>query len=90
MKKNVDVLLNEEKAKLADLEGKKAAIDKKIKTTKANIERLTYILNQEKVCALTSALDSKGLDFDDVLSALQSGDLATLQNKLNNAEDNRA
>lgn len=88
MKKTLDELIAEENTKLNKLVDKRAKIDDAIKKAKSNIDKYTLAKDREKVTALSNALDGKGVNIDDVLAAIQSGDLLSLQEKMENTENN--
>lgn len=80
--KTLDSVIAAEKAKLAKLEEKQADIAIKIKTCKSNINKYTLMKNSNQFNALSNALDGKGISIEDILSAVSSGDLLGLQEKL--------
>lgn len=86
--KDLDKLIAEETEKLNKLAEKRAKIDDAIKKAKSNIEKYTLAKDREKVAALSNALDGKGVSFDDILAAVQNGDLLSLQEKMEKLGDN--
>ena len=85
--KTLDSMIAAEQAKLEKLEEKASEIGKKIKACKANIEKYTLMKNNQKFNDLSNALDGKGISIEDILSAVASGDLLSLQDKIENAEN---
>lgn len=85
--KTLDGAIAAEKAKLAKLEEKQADIAIKIKACKSNINKYTLMKNSNQFNALSNALDGKGISIEDILSAVSSGDLLGLQEKLETASE---
>ena len=81
-KKTLDDLIAAKKDDLAKLEEKKAALDRRIRACKADIEKYTMMKNHEQLNAISNALDNRGVSIEDVLAAIASGDLLTLQEKM--------
>lgn len=75
-----------EQAKLDKLEEKQEDLSRKIKTCKANIEKYKLMKNNLQFNALSNALDEKGIGLDEIMSAISSGDLISLQKKLGDIE----
>jgi hypothetical protein len=46
--------------------------------------------NNQQFNALSNALDGKGISIEDILSAVAAGDLLSLQDKIENAENSSA
>lgn len=88
--KTLDSMIAAEQEKLDKLEEKASEIGKKIKACKANIERYTLMKNNQQFNALSNALDGKGISIEDILSAVAAGDLLSLQDKIENAENSSA
>lgn len=84
--KNMENKLNEkivkEQEKLNTYKEKRADLDEKIKECEANIERLTLTKNSQKYEVFSNTVQKNGLTMDDILSALQSGDFLSLQEKM--------
>lgn len=85
--KSLDELIAEETVKLDRLNERRARIDEAIKKSKANISKYTLAKDTAKVTALSNALDGKGVSLDDVLAAIQAGDLLSLQEKMEQMEN---
>lgn len=88
--KTLDSMIRAEQEKLDKLEEKASEIGKKIKACEANIERYTMMKNNQKFNTLSNALDGKGISIEDILSAVVAGDLLSLQDKIENAENSSA
>jgi len=82
--KDIELLIQNEKKKLESLKDKKTTIDENIKRCKANIEKYTLLQNSSKYNDFTTILEDKGVSFEEIMSALQSGDLLALQEKIEN------
>ena len=78
-------VIEKEKAKLRTLEVKKATIEDKIKKCRGSIQKYELMQNNAMFTSFTSLLDNKGVSFEDILSALQCGDLLGLQEKIDSA-----
>ena len=71
-----------EENKLIALENKRDELDNAIKECKAEIARLKEQANQEKLQAIGAATVGKNISLDELLLAIASGDLLTLQEKI--------
>lgn len=71
-----------EESKLNTYKERRAKLDEKIRECEANIERLTLIKNSQRYKAFSNTVQKNGLTMDDILSALQSGDFLSLQEKI--------
>ena len=61
---------------------------KKIKECESNIERLTLLKDNQKYTSFANSVQKKGLTVEDIISALQTGDFLSLQEKIeSNAEE---
>lgn len=76
------ILIKKEKERLSSLEDKRTLIDEKIRKSKDTINKYTLMENSAKYSSFTGMLESTGLAFDEILLAIQSGDLLSLQEKL--------
>jgi hypothetical protein len=75
-------LMENEQKRLASLKEKRAAIDEKIRKSEGIIQKYTLMQNSAKFSSFTDILQGTGLAFDEILSAIKSGDLLSLQEKL--------
>lgn len=71
-----------EQQRLKELKEKRQKLDEKIKLAEANIEKYTNMINQKKFSQVTDVLNSTGLSIDEVMAAIQKGDLLSLQEKI--------
>lgn len=74
--------LKKEQDKLNTFKQKRAVLDDKIKECESNIERLTLIKNSQKYKSFSESIQKNGLTVEDIISALQSGDFLSLQEKI--------
>ena len=74
--------IEQETIKLNDLLKKRADLDRKIKKTQSSLEKYQLIRNNEKYSAIEKATKDTGISVEDVLAALQSGDLLGLQERI--------
>lgn len=68
--------------KKAEYEEKIKEIDEKINQSDAKIDEYIVMQNAQRYKALTSAAAAGGIDIDDILMALQTGDLLSLQERI--------
>lgn len=84
----IDEKLKKEKENLKKFKERRASLDEKIKESESNIERLTLLRDNQKYNSFATSVKKKGLTFDDIVSALQTGDFLSLQEKFeSNAEE---
>ena len=64
-------------------------IEEKLKKEcESNIERLTLLKDNQKYTSFANSVQKKGLTVEDIISALQTGDFLSLQEKIeSNAEE---
>lgn len=75
-------LITKEKNSLKKLYEKRAEIDAKIKKGEAKLQEYEMMSNSQQFGTLTSAISKSGLSVDDLLAAIKSGDLLSLQEKM--------
>ncbi|MBD5403032.1 hypothetical protein HDR58_09625 [bacterium] len=78
----LDNLIAAEEEKLLKLEEKQNDLNRKIKDCKSNIEKYKLMKNNEQFSALSNALDGKGISIEEVMDAISSGNLLSLQEKI--------
>ena len=76
-----------ETAKLATLTKKRDDLDKKIKKVQANLEKYKLIQNSNKYSAIEESAQIMGVSIEDVLAALKSGDMLSLQERMEAAQE---
>lgn len=74
--------IKQESAKLDELMAKKADLDRKIKKSQEKLEKYRLVQNNEKFSAIEKATQGTGVSMDELLAALQSGDLIGLQERI--------
>lgn len=74
--------IEQETKKLNDLMERRTVLDRKIKKAQENLEKYRLIQNNQKFTALEEATVGKGVSVEDILNALQSGDLLALQERI--------
>lgn len=80
--------LKKEQENLMKFKEKRATLDEKIKECESNIERLTLLKDNQKYTSFANSVQKKGLTVEDIISALQTGDFLSLQEKIeSNAEE---
>lgn len=84
--KNIQEKLQKEQEKLATLEEKRKDIEDKIKVCKANITKLEMTINNAQMGDILAALKEKGLTVEQMVAAINEGNLLTLQESMENAQ----
>ena len=74
--------LEKDRETLAKLKEKRNSIDEKIKKVEESIKYNTMLLDQKKFSEVNNVLKGKDLSIDEILKAIQSGDLLSLQEKM--------
>lgn len=82
--------IEKEKKKLQALKEQKAVLDEKIKKSEAEIERCEMIVNQQKYSLAASVFENKGITLDEILQAVQAGDMLSLQEKMERITEEKA
>ena len=80
-------LIEKEKNTLNKLYSQKEALDAKIKKSQTKLAEYEMLANNQKYGTLTSVASKSGLSVDDLLAALQSGDLLALQERMEAAQN---
>lgn len=83
---NIGELITAEQQKLETLLSKREALDKRIKGVKTNIEKYEIMQSKSQSNILSSVLANAGVSFEDIITALSSGDIPTLQQKIEHAK----
>lgn len=84
----IEEKLKKEQENLMKFKKKRATLDEKIKECESNIERLTLLKDNQKYTSFANSVQKKGLTVEDIISALQTGDFLSLQEKIeSNAEE---
>lgn len=78
--------IKQESEKLKGLREKRAELDQKIKKSESVLERFQLMQNNEQYEAIQKATENSGLSIDDILSALHSGDMLGLQERMEAAK----
>ena len=78
--------IKQESEKLKGLREKRAELDQKIKKSESILERYQLMQNNEQYEAIQKATENSGLSIDDILSALNSGDMLGLQERMEAAK----
>lgn len=83
----LDSLIEAEQKKLDKLENRMVELEKKIRTSKTNIEKYTLMKNSQQFNSFSNTLSAKGISFEEILTAISEGDLLSLQEKIDSAID---
>lgn len=76
-----------ETQKLATLTKKRDDLDRKIKKVQGNLEKYKLIQNSNKYSAIEESAQVMGVSIEDVLAALKSGDMLSLQELMESAQE---
>lgn len=79
---NLEEKIEQEQSRLDSLKTKRAALDKKIKKSEDNLERYSLMQKSGMYTSLMEATKGTGVCINDILTALQSGDLLSLQEQI--------
>lgn len=74
--------LEKEKIVLAEQEAKKDKIEAKIRCHIKNIKEYEMMLNQHRLSEADSVITATGLTLEEIMNAIKSGDLLSLQEKI--------
>ena len=78
----VDERLEKASKKLEELRARKKNLDDAIKKAEADVAKYQEIINRAKYDKLSDGLRISGITLDDVIDALESGNVNQLQGKL--------
>lgn len=79
--------LEKEQKRLDKLMEQKGKLDDKISKCKSEIQKYDAILHQKKFNEAEEVLKVRGISMDEVLAAIKTGDVTSLQGRLNGATD---
>ena len=88
-KNNLAELIGKEKETLVKLKEKREEIDAKIKKSEEKLRTLEMTQNSERFSSLSGVMKSSGLSVEDLMQAVLSGDLLSLQEKMEAAQQER-
>lgn len=75
-----------ERKLLQSYEAKEAEYAEKIRKSKAKLQQLEMMEDSQKYNAMAAAVKASGVSMEDILAALQSGDLLALQERMEAAQ----
>lgn len=78
-----------EQEKLSELKLKREKLDDRIKEKERLINKYQMMINQEKFSQVNDVISSNGLSLDELMSAIQSGNLLSLQAKIEKQSENK-
>lgn len=87
--KELEIKIEKKKVKIEELEAQKVEIDNKIEKLQTEIEKLNNIIYQSRFDEITGVVNAKGLSIDEVLGAIQKGDLSALQKRMEEHEETK-
>lgn len=80
--KDLEMKIEKKKTKIEELEAQKIDIDTKIEKLQTEIDKLDNMIYQSRFDEITGVVNAKGLSIDEVLKAIKTGDLASLQKRM--------
>ena len=83
---NLSVMIEREETILKKYKAKRAEYDEKIKKSEAKLHEYRMMENSQMFNTISEAARNKGLSVDDIITALQTGDLISLQEQLEAAQ----
>lgn len=86
---NIKEKLEKEEKRLQALKSQKITIEEKIKKTEAEIEKYSNLINQKKFSEMSEVLTANGLTIDEILKAVRSGDMLSLQERIEESVKNK-
>lgn len=86
---NIKEKLEKEENRLQALKSQKITIEEKIKKTEAEIEKYSNLINQKKFSEMSEVLTANGLTIDEILKAVRSGDMLSLQERIEESVKNK-
>lgn len=75
-------LIAKEKKTLDGLKAKKVDLEDKIRKSEAKLQQYEMMADSQKFAALSDVVKKSGISVEDVLAALQNGDLLALQEQM--------
>lgn len=84
---SIEEKIEKDKAVLNDLKEKKSKLEAKIKKVEESIEYNTMLINQTKFNEVNNVIASKGLSFDEIIKAINNGDLLSLQKRIEQSDE---
>ena len=82
--------IEKEKKNLAGYEAKITEYEEKARKSRAKLNQYEMMEKSEKFGALTEAVQTTGVSIEDILMALQTGDLLALQEQMEAAQAQKA
>lgn len=86
---DVSEKLKKEESKLSKLKAQRNELDEKIKKVENEISNLQNILQQKKFNELTQVFTAKGLTVEEIMQAVASGDMLSLQERIEKKESEK-
>ena len=82
----INLLIEKEKKNLEKLTARKKELEEKIKKSEAKLRGYEVMKNNDTFNVLSGIVQEKGLTVEEVLSALQNGDLLSLQEQMESSD----
>ena len=75
-------LLEREEIRLDNYKKKLTELDEKIRATEAAIQKYRVMLNNNQYLGFVSLVQEKGISLNEIMAAIQQGDLLSLQERI--------
>ena len=75
-------LLEREEIRLDNYKKKRTELDEKIRATEAAIQKYRVMLNNNEYLGFVSLVQEKGISLNEIMAAIQQGDLLSLQERI--------
>ena len=80
-------LLEREEIRLDNYKKKRTELDEKIRATEAAIQKYRVMLNNNQYLGFVSLVQEKGISLDEIMTAIQQGDLLSLQERIEELQE---
>lgn len=84
---DINVKIEEEMKAIKELEEKRKKLDERISSKQKKVAEYKKMLQAKQYTDIGNQLDTLGISREDLLNALISGDLASLQDKIENEKN---
>ena len=80
-------LLEREEIRLDNYKKKRTELDEKIRATEAAIQKYRVMLNNNQYLGFVSLVQEKGISLNEIMTAIQQGDLLSLQERIEELQE---
>lgn len=86
MSEKLTLLIEKEESNLKRYKAKRAEYDEKVRKSESKLREYKTMQNSEKFNDFSAIVQKNGLSVEDILTALKNGDLLSLQEQMENAQ----